>query len=190
MAGKSHPHVKMAEDYAKQVLAGKIDACLYVRQACERQLRDRERKNWPYRFDSDAAERVCRFAELLPHIKGPKAGQRIRLVPWQAFILTTAFGWVRIDIGRRRFRRVYVEVPRGNGKTTMSDAPALYMLSADGEGGAEVYSAARTRDQAPGGHRTSSGASAWRCWRIGSCSPDLPAITRPSQPMPTAWRAR
>jgi phage terminase large subunit-like protein len=39
-------------------------------------------------------------------------------------------------------------VPRGNGKTTMSDAPALYMLAADHEGGAEVYSAARTRDQA------------------------------------------
>src|SRR3954471_9014819 len=55
---------------------------------------------------------------------------------------------VRGNPGKRRFRRVYIEVPRGNGKTTMSDAPALYMLAADGEGGAEVYSAARTRDQA------------------------------------------
>ena len=80
--------------------------------------------------------------------QGAKAGQRIELAPWQAFILTTAFGWVRADTGKRRFRRVYIEVPRGNGKTTMSDAPALYMLTADREGGAEVYSAARTRDQA------------------------------------------
>ena len=31
------------------------------------------------------------------------------------FILTTVFGWVKPD-GRRRFRRSYVEVPRGNGK--------------------------------------------------------------------------
>jgi phage terminase large subunit-like protein len=134
--------------YAEQVIDGRIPACCYVQQACERQLRDLSRRRWPYRFDPLAAERICRFAELLPHIKGPKAGQRIELAPWQAFILTTAFGWVRADTGKRRFRRVYVEVPRGNGKTTMSDAPALYMLTADGEGGAEVYSAARTRDQA------------------------------------------
>jgi len=142
------PPLARALRYAEQVIDGRIPACCYVRQACERQLRDLSRRRWLYRFDPLAAERICRFAELLPHIKGPMAGQRIELAPWQAFILTTAFGWVRTDTGKRRFRRVYVEVPRGNGKTTMSDAPALYMLTADGEGGAEVYSAARTRDQA------------------------------------------
>jgi phage terminase large subunit-like protein len=134
--------------YAEQVVDGRIPVCRFVQQACERQLRDLSRRRFPYTFDPLAAERVCRFAELLPHIKGPKAGQPIELAPWQAFILTTTFGWVRNDTGKRRFRRVYIEVPRGNGKTTMSDAPALYMLTADGEGGAEVYSAARTRDQA------------------------------------------
>jgi phage terminase large subunit-like protein len=134
--------------YAEHVVIGKIPACQYVRQACERQLRDLARRRFSYRFDPLLAERICRFAELLPHVKGPKAGQRLELSPWQAFILTTTFGWVREDTGKRRFRRVYIEVPRGNGKTTMSDAPALYMLSADKEGGAEVYSAARSREQA------------------------------------------
>ena len=129
-----HPHVAMALDYARGVIAGNISACVYVRQACARQLRDLDRDDWEYRFDPEAAERICRFAELLPHIKGPSAGKRILLAPWQAFVLTTAFGWLRTDTGRRRFRRVYIEVPRGNGKTTMSDAPALYMLGADGEG--------------------------------------------------------
>ena len=109
--------------YAEQVAIGKIPACTYVRQACERQLRDLSRRRFPYRFDPLLAERICRFAELLPHVKGPKAGERLELSPWQAFILTTAFGWVREDTGKRRFRRVYIEVPRGNGKTTMSDAP-------------------------------------------------------------------
>lgn len=134
--------------YAEQVTIGKIPACIYVRQACERQLRDLSRRRFPYHFDPLLAERICRFAELLPHVKGPKAGERLELSPWQAFILTTAFGWVREDNGKRRFRRVYIEVPRGNGKTTMSDAPALFMLAADKEGGAEVYSAARSREQA------------------------------------------
>jgi phage terminase large subunit-like protein len=63
------------------------------------------------------------------------------------FILSTVFGWVKPD-GKRRFRRAYIEVPRGNAKSTLSSALALYMLAADGEGGAEVYSLATTRDQA------------------------------------------
>ena len=148
MAKNNAPPIARALRYAERVVEGKIPACVYVRQACERQLRDLTRGRFAYRFDPLLAERVCRFAELLPHVKGPKAGQRLELAPWQAFVLTTAFGWVRQDNGKRRFRRVYIEVPRGNGKTTMSDAPALYMLSADKEGGAEIYSAARSREQA------------------------------------------
>jgi phage terminase large subunit-like protein len=82
------------------------------------------------------------------HIKGPLAGQFLTLEPWQSFILTCVFGWVWKHNGKRRFRRVYVEVPRGNGKTTISVVPALYCLAAEKEGGAEVYSAARIKDQA------------------------------------------
>jgi phage terminase large subunit-like protein len=71
----------------------------------------------------------------------------IVLEPWQVFILSTVFGWVKSD-GKRRFRRSYIEVPRGNAKSTLSSAVGLYMLAADREGGAEVYSLATTRDQA------------------------------------------
>lgn len=140
----------IANEYAKQVLSRKIPAGRYVRAACERQVADLKRyskKNAAFRFDKARAEKICKFVELLPHIKGPKAGERIVLEPWQVFLLTTVFGWVKPD-GSRRFRRVYVEVPRGNGKSALSSAVALYMLCADGEGGAEVYSFATTRDQA------------------------------------------
>jgi phage terminase large subunit-like protein len=82
-------------------------------------------------------------------VKGPLAGEPIHLEPWQDFILATVFGWVKPN-GTRRFRRPYIEVPRGNAKSTLSSAVALYMymLAADREGGAEVYSLATTRDQA------------------------------------------
>lgn len=83
----------------------------------------------------------------MPHVKGPLAGEAIKLEPWQVFILSTVFGWVKPD-GKRRFRRSYIEVPRGNAKSTLSSAVALYMLADDREGGAEVYSLATTRDQA------------------------------------------
>lgn len=140
----------IAQRYAKDVVAGKIPAGRFVKAACKRQIEDLKRwkaKGSAYRFDTARANKVCRFIELLPHIKGPKAGEPIILEPWQVFILTTVFGWVKAD-GTRRFRRVYIEVPRGNGKSALSSGVGLYMLCADNEGGAEVYSFATTRDQA------------------------------------------
>ena len=140
----------IALEYAQKVVAKKIPASKFVIAACKRQLADLKR--WkslaaPYRFDPQKASLICKFIQLLPHIKGPKAEQRISLEPWQVFLLTTIFGWVKED-GSRRFRRVYIEVPRGNGKSALTSGVALYMLCADGEGGAEVYSFATTRNQA------------------------------------------
>ena len=140
----------IAQSYAKDVVAGRVPAGRFVKAACKRQIEDLKRwkaKGSPYVFDKARASKVCRFIELLPHIKGPKAGELIILEPWQIFTLTTSFGWVKPD-GTRRFRRVYIEVPRGNGKSALSSGVGLYMLCADGEGGAEVYSFATTRDQA------------------------------------------
>ena len=84
---------------------------------------------------------------MMTHVKGKLAGKPIKLEPWQVFILTTVFGWVDSE-GRRRFKTAYIEVPRKNAKSTLSSVVALYCLAADGEKGAEVYSAATTRDQA------------------------------------------
>ena len=153
-------HAITAIHYAEAVVAGDIVACHSVKQACQRQLNDLERfkgKSSPFRFNPKLsfrdgrsfypADNLCAFIERLPHVKGPLAGDLIHLEPWQVFILTTVFGWVKPD-GKRRFRRSYIEVPRGNAKSTLSSAVALYMLAADGEGGAEVYSLATTRDQA------------------------------------------
>ncbi|GBQ93825.1 terminase large subunit [Gluconobacter albidus] len=149
----AYPHVAMARRYMRDVLSGRILACQHAVAACIRQEQDlkaEKTKGFGYRFDKDRAEKVCRFISLMPHIKGPKARARelIVLEPWQAFILTTAFGWVDKRTGFRRFRRVYIEVPRGNAKSTLSSGVGLYMLTADGEAGPEVYSAATTRDQA------------------------------------------
>jgi phage terminase large subunit-like protein len=139
--------------YAQGVVAGEIVACKWTRLACQRQLDDlaRERSDdWPWVFDDDLASRPCEFIELLPHIKGKWARERrlIELEPWQCFIMTAVFGWVHHITGLRRYREGYVEVPRKNAKSTLSSGLALFMLSADGEHGAEVYSAATTKDQA------------------------------------------
>lgn len=101
-----------------------------------------------FQFDAASAARaVGFFADVLRHTKGEWAGGRFILAPWQERIVRDVFGWKRPD-GTRRYRRVYIEVPRKNGKSTLAAGLALYLLYADQEAGAEVYSAAADRDQA------------------------------------------
>ncbi len=146
-------HVAAAERYAREVAAGTVPACKWVRLACQRHLDDLIRQKdraWPYRFDRKRAERVCRFIELLPHTKGEWARRRetIRLEPWQNFKTAVLFGWVRKRSKRRRFRKALILEPRKNAKSTWAAAIGLYMLTADGEHGAEIYSGATTEKQA------------------------------------------
>jgi phage terminase large subunit-like protein len=100
-------------------------------------------------FDKRAADLAVAFFErLLVHSKGEWAGQPFALQPWQRDdIIRPLFGWKRAD-GTRKYRRAYIEIPRKNGKSTLSAGLALYLLFADSEPGAEVYSAAADTDQA------------------------------------------
>lgn len=141
---------KVAAKYEADVLSGKVLACEFVKKAVRRNQEDRRRykDHGLYAFSESEGNRVCKFIELLTHTKGALAGQKIKLEPWQVWILSTIFGWRRRSDGGRRFRRVYIEVPRGNGKSCLSSCVALYCLLADREPGAEVYSFATTRDQA------------------------------------------
>ncbi len=137
--------IRIAYDYATDVVHGRILACKFNVQACQRFLDDIERDDIEMR--PKKAQSICMFIEKLRHIKGKWAGRYIALEPWQVFILVNVFGWYYKD-GRRRFKNVYLEIPRKNAKSTLSSGVALYLVGLDGEGGAEVYSAATTRDQA------------------------------------------
>ncbi len=153
-----HPHVAAAEKYARDVAAGRLPAGKWAALACQRHLEDRKRertKAFRYKFDPEKAERVCRFLEYLPHVKGrwarpdPKKGlQTICLEPWQAFITCTLFGWTQKGSGLRRFRKGSVYLPRKNGKSTWAAGVGWWMFGKDGEPGAEVYSGATTEKQA------------------------------------------
>ena len=119
--------------------------CAFVRQALDRAERDLKRKDIV--FDEEAATRAIKFFPLFRHYKGEYAGKPFRLLAWQQFVVAQVFGWRRKD-GTRRFRRVYVEVPRKNGKTTLASGVANYLAIADREEGAEVYCVATKEDQA------------------------------------------
>lgn len=148
-----NPHVDAAGRYAKEVVSGKVIACKWVRLACQRHLDDLARqkeKGFAFRFDPAKAEKVCRFLELLPHTKGRWAARRetIRLEPWQCFKTVCLFGWVRKKDGLRRYRKALILEPRKNAKSTWAAGIGLYMLTADDEYGAEIYSGATNEKQA------------------------------------------
>lgn len=101
-----------------------------------------------YWFDQRAATIAERFFDrMLVHIEGPMAGQPFVLEPWQRTIVRNVWGWKQVD-GRRRYRKLYLEVPRGNGKSTFAAGLALLLMAVDGERSAKVYSAAADKHQA------------------------------------------
>ena len=146
-------YVAMSRQYVDDVVTGRVVTGELERLACQRQVDDLARPlsdDWPWVFDEELASRPCEFIELLPHIKGKWARERrrIELEGWQCFTLTTVYGWVHHETGLRRFIEVYEEVARKNAKSTKCAGIALYMVGADGEEGADVFTAATTRDQA------------------------------------------
>lgn len=139
------------DDYAADVVAGRIPAGKYHRLACQRHLTDRAREatpGFPFRFEQEHAERFFRFAEKLKHYKGEWAGHPISLQPYQKFRLGSLFAWVHTGTGLRRFRTSYNEIPRKNGKSLEAAVVMLYLSFFDGEPGAEGYCIATKRDQA------------------------------------------
>ncbi|MCE2597210.1 terminase large subunit [Motilimonas cestriensis] len=152
----AYPHTNGANRYARDVVSGRIVACKYVIQACQRHLDDLERskdKSWPYRFNKKKSERACKFMSLLVHTKGewarkPLKDRRIKLEPWQLFQFASIFGWERKSDNTRRFRTAFVFVPRKNGKSIKAAGVALYTFCADDEYGAEIYCGAATEKQA------------------------------------------
>src|SRR5262245_16166573 len=94
-------YLTIARTYAQDVLEGRIVACQPVRQAIQRQERDRRRSandaTWPYAWSELHAAAVCQFAESMVHVEGKWATPTITLQPWQVWLLTTLFGWRRRD---------------------------------------------------------------------------------------------
>ena len=146
------PNVNAANKYARDIVSGKIPACKWVKLVCQEHLDDlaSKDKKFPYYFSKEAAEAGILFVEALPHTKGEWARlrKRLELEPWQKFIFSCVFGWKRKQDKTRRYRAVYCEVPRKNGKSVVASGIGNLMFTVDGEFGAEVYSIATNEKQA------------------------------------------
>lgn len=98
-------------------------------------------------FDQAKADKVIRFFSALRHTKGRWRGVPFNLLPWQKLALTEIFGTVK-ESGFRQYKTAYIEAAKKQGKSELAAGLGLYMLCADDEEGAEVYSCAADRQQA------------------------------------------
>jgi phage terminase large subunit-like protein len=150
---KKYPGVDQANKYARDIVAGRLPACRWVKLACQRHLDDLSAsrgRSYPYKFDAAAAQQKLTLIELLPHTKGEWGFKRqlVTLEPWQKFGIACTFGWKHKKSGLRRFRESYWEVSRKNGKSVIAAGIGISMFVLDNEFGAEVYSGATTEKQA------------------------------------------
>ena len=144
--------------YARAVTKGEIVAGPYVRAACDRHLNDlasgAERGLW---FDLTAVEAVIHFYAALtienkqtnPDGSVIKSIIPFKLQPWQVFIVGSLMGWKNAQ-GIRRFRRAYVEIGKGAGKSPLAAGLGHYFLAGKGvmKADGQIYSAATSREQA------------------------------------------
>ena len=110
-----------------------------------------EEETHTYVFDEKKGNKPIIFIErYCRHSKGKWAGQPVVLELWQKAIIQALFGFVDVETKLRKYKKGALFVARKNGKSTIDAGLGDFMVSKDGEGGAEVYSVATKKDQAKG----------------------------------------
>jgi phage terminase large subunit-like protein len=128
-----------------------IEDGLVVNQKIRKTYKELARKiksDGEFFYCSKRANHVIEFVEnYCRHSKGKMGGKPVILELWEKALLAAAFGFIDID-GNRQYREVVLIVGKKNGKSLLASAVGLYLLTADGEPGPEVYALATKRDQA------------------------------------------
>lgn len=137
-------------EYWRRIESGEIVTSRRVKAVYGRLVRemDKPAPDSRYYFDEETGERPIIFIERFCKQSQGTLGAPLKLELFQKAFIQTLFGWLEKETGYRRFRETLFLVARKNGKSTLLAALALYMLVADYEGAAEIYSVATKKDQA------------------------------------------
>ncbi|PWE48473.1 terminase [Thioclava sp. NG1] len=132
--------IDQTTQYARDVVSGKIVAGKFVRSQCQRHLDDLEKgAGRGLHWDVEQAERAIRFfPAMLTVTEGAKEGEPFTLLPWHMFTVGSIFGW-RTSEGYIRFRFVWLETGKGQAKSPLMAAIAIYLTGFYGKRRAEVY---------------------------------------------------
>lgn len=169
--------MKVVNDYVDDIVSGRVTACKSIIGACKRHLDDLEKQNtedFPYYFDESHADKMVRFfPAMVKHSIGIHEGSSFELLPWQAFVVASIFGWKKVENGARRFNKAYISVARKNGKSSLAAAICHLCAGFDvnpttgkPEGVAQVVIAATKKEQA-------DAVTMAECVRMRDSSPNM-----------------
>lgn len=136
------------KEYYRRIKSGDIITSRRVKAVYERLVKEMGDDSIPYYFDEETGERPITFIETFCKQSQGTIGAPLKLELFQKAFIQLLFGWLEKDTGYRRFRETLFLCGRKNGKSTLLSGIALYMLVADYEGAAEIYSVATKKDQA------------------------------------------
>lgn len=140
-----------AEAYARDLLApgNEWKSGRYMKLAAQRFLSDRQRTD--IYFDEVEADRMINFGERYCCLwEDVEEGTPVKFEPWMRFIFQQVYGWIRKEDGRRRVRKVFIQVAKKNSKSTnLAAVPSLFHLFADERVKTpKIFTAANNEDQA------------------------------------------
>lgn len=137
-------------EYVGQIRKGKIKTSARVRKVYTRLLKeiDKPPKKYKYYFDEEEGERPIQFIETFCKQAQDDLGAPLKLELSRKAYIQALFGFLEKETDLRRFRETMFLVGRKNGKTTLMAGIALYLLVADCEGAAEIYSVATKKEGA------------------------------------------
>ena len=133
-------------EYWEEIESGRVKVSSKVYRTYRKVVHDIHNPD-EYFYSPKRGNHILEFAEnYCRHSKGKFGGKPVRLELWEKAHLATVFGFVDID-GNRKYRESVLIVGKKNGKSLLASIVGLYMLTADGEMGPEVYAVATKKDQ-------------------------------------------
>ena len=137
-------------EYFDKIQSGEIRTSKRVKTVYSRLVKEiqKPKANSPYFFNEETGERPILFIETFCKQSQGTIGAPLKLELFQKAFIQSLFGFLEKETGYRQYRETMFLCGRKNGKSTLLSGIALYMLIADYEGAAEIYTVATKKDQA------------------------------------------
>lgn len=133
-------------EYWEEIESGRVNVSSKIYRTYKKVVHDIHNPG-EYFYSPKRGNHILEFAEnYCRHSKGKFGGKPVRLELWEKAHLATIFGFIDIE-GNRKYRESVLIVGKKNGKSLLASIVGLYMLTADGEMGPEVYAVATKKDQ-------------------------------------------
>ena len=133
---------EIAISYCNDIINEYIPACKYIKQACQLFLNNLKREDLEFR--ESEVDKCITFINQL-ELSEQTTPTKFILQPWQTFLICGIYGFYFSDTNIRKVNTVFLELPRGNGKSQLIIALGMYHLLFDKD--AQVVISSNSREQ-------------------------------------------